>query len=141
MRIKFFGINKSSVIAGLLIVAVGMLATYLKVTDENLWKVYMLVQQKFGVNYRNRELDEKFRNNEKLLDFLVTTEVDSALEKYNQLPGNEPQVKIPKPIYSEKPVDVTVCYTEACKTLGGEMRLCAPWAKDCPAKDSVLEVN
>jgi hypothetical protein len=131
MRVKFFGINRSSVIAGLLIVAVGMLATYLKVTDENLWKVYMLVQQKFGVNYRNRELDEKFRNNEKLLDFIVTTEVDNALEKYNQLPENKNQTKLPKPIYSEKSVDVAVCYTEECKTLGGEMRLCAPWVKDC----------
>jgi hypothetical protein len=131
MRIKFFGINKSSVIAGLLIVAVGMLATYLKIENEHLWKLYMLVQQKFGDNYRNRELDEKFRNNEKLLNFIVTTEIDSALKKYNQLPGNESQVKLPKPIYSEKPVNLAICYTEECKALGGEMRLCAPWVKDC----------
>ena len=129
MRIKFFGINKSSVIAGLLIVAVGMLATYLKVDDENIWKLYMLVQQRFGVNYHNQELDEKFRNNEKLLDFLVTTEVDSALDKYNQQLEN--QIQVPKPIYIEKPVDNKLCYTDACKALGGEMRLCAPWVKDC----------
>ena len=131
MRIKFFGINKSSVIAGLLIVAVGMFATYLKIENEHLWKLYMLVQQKFGVNYRNRELDEKFRNNEKLLNFIVATEVNNALEKYNQLPGNESQIKLPKPIYSEKSVDVAICYTEECKALGGEIRLCAPWVKDC----------
>jgi hypothetical protein len=131
VRIKFFGINKSSVIAGLLIVAVGMFATYLKIENEHLWKLYMLVQQKFGVNYRNRELDEKFRNNEKLLNFIVATEVNNALEKYNQLPGNESQIKLPKPIYSEKSVDVAICYTEECKALGGEIRLCAPWVKDC----------
>ena len=108
-----------------------MFATYLKIENEHLWKLYMLVQQKFGVNYRNRELDEKFRSNEKLLDFLVTTEVDSALEKYNQLPGNKIQAALPKPIYSEKPVNVAICYTEECKALGGEMRLCAPWVKNC----------
>jgi hypothetical protein len=131
VRIKFFGIDKSSVIAGLLIVVVGMLATYLKIENEHLWKLYMLVQQKFGDNYRNRELDEKFRNNKKLLDFIVTTEVDNALEKYNQVPENKSQTKLPKPIYSEKFVDVAVCYTEECKALGGEIRLCAPWVKDC----------
>jgi len=131
VRIKFFGIDKNSVIAGLLIVAVGMLATYLKIENEHLWKLYMLVQQKFGDNYRNRELDEKFRNNKKLLDFIVATEVNNALEKYNQLPGNESQIKLPKPIYSEKSVDVAICYTEECKALGGEIRLCAPWVKDC----------
>ena len=91
----------------------------------------MLVQQKFGDNYRNRELDEKFRNNKKLLDFIVTTEVDNALEKYNQVPENKSQIKLPKPVYSEESVDVAVCYTEECKALGGEMRLCAPWVKNC----------
>jgi hypothetical protein len=36
-----------------------------------------------------------------------------------------------QPKYIEKPVDDSVCYTEECKLLGGEMRLCAPWVDDC----------
>jgi hypothetical protein len=35
------------------------------------------------------------------------------------------------PKYLEKPVDESVCYTEECKSLGGEMRICAPWVDDC----------
>jgi hypothetical protein len=30
-----------------------------------------------------------------------------------------------------KPVDESVCYTDECKKLGGEMRLCAPWVSEC----------
>jgi len=26
-----------------------------------------------------------------------------------------------------------VCYTDECKALGGEIRLCAPWVDNCPS--------
>ena len=48
----------------------------------------------------------------------------------NRKTGEKP-VEIPAPIFSEKPVDESVCYTEECKSLGGEMRLCAPWVSGC----------
>lgn len=34
--------------------------------------------------------------------------------------------------YVEYPIDKSVCYTDECKKLGGEMRICAPWIDSCP---------
>ena len=34
--------------------------------------------------------------------------------------------------YIEYPIDKSVCYTDECKKLGGEMRICAPWVDSCP---------
>ena len=36
-----------------------------------------------------------------------------------------------QPKYLEKSIDNSICYTEECKALGGEMRICAPWADRC----------
>ena len=57
--------------------------------------------------------------------------VGDAIEKYKKETGWKP-VEIIPPRYSEKPIDTTVCYTDDCKSLGGEMRLCAPWLDTCP---------
>ena len=56
--------------------------------------------------------------------------VDAALEEYEKQTGGK-VVKIPAPIYSEKPIDTSVCFTDECKSLGGEMRLCSPWVDGC----------
>ena len=34
--------------------------------------------------------------------------------------------------YIEYSIDKSVCYTDECKKLGGEIRLCAPWVDSCP---------
>ena len=134
MKLSLFGLqlNKKAVIAGLILFAVGLISSHLKINDDTFWKLYAIIQRQLGSNQQNNELNKKFKNDEKLLKFFITAEVDKALNDYNQQPGNQEQVKLPKPIYSEKLVDTAVCYTEACKSLGGELRLCATWVEDCP---------
>jgi hypothetical protein len=65
------------------------------------------------------------------LNTRVKGDVDDAIEKYKRQTGWK-ATEIPKGIYSEKSVDSGVCYTEECRTLGGEMRICSPWVYDCP---------
>ena len=132
MKINLFGINKSSVIAVLIACAIGLLSLYLKVNKDSLWKLYIQLQEQLNPKYHNEELDKKFRGDEKLLNFLVTTTVDKALDNYNQQIRYDGKVRLPKPTYTEKSVDTAVCYTNDCKSLGGEMRLCAPWVANCP---------
>ena len=36
--------------------------------------------------------------------------------------------------YVEYPIDKSVCYTDECKKLGGEIRICAPWVDSCPVQ-------
>jgi len=43
--------------------------------------------------------------------------------------SNPPRVPLPRLI--EKALDTSKCYTEECKKLGGEMRLCSPWVDGC----------
>ena len=139
MKLNIFGfeINKKAVIAGLILFTVGIISSCLKINNDIFWRVYSQIQSQLGNNYQNNEINRKFKNNEKLLGFFITAEVDKALTNYNQQAGNEGKVSLPKPIYSEKPVDTSVCYTEDCKTLGGEMRLCAPWVEDCPKNNGI----
>jgi hypothetical protein len=139
VKTKLFGfeLNKKAVIAGLILFTVGIISSCLKINDDTFWKLYAIIQRQLGSNQQNNELNKKFKNDEKLLKFFITAEVDKALNTYNQQPGNQERVKLPKPIYSEKPVNTAVCYTEACKSLGGEMRLCAPWVEDCPKNNGI----
>ena len=139
MKTKLFGfeLNKKAVIAGLILFTVGIISSCLKVNNDVFWRLYAVIQGQLGSSYQNNEINKKFKNDEKLLKFFITAEVDKALNDYNQQPENQERVKLPKPIYSEKPADTTVCYTDACKSLGGEMRLCAPWVEDCPKNNGI----
>jgi hypothetical protein len=50
------------------------------------------------------------------------------------LTGDTGEVRIPLPRLIEAPLDTSKCYTEECRKLGGEMRLCAPFVEgldDC----------
>jgi hypothetical protein len=137
LKLNLFGINKNSVIAVLIACAISLLSLYLKVNKDSLWKLYIQLQEQLNPKYHNEELDKKFRGDEKLLNFLVTTTVDKALDNYNQQIGYDGKVRLSKPTYTEKPVDTSVCYTDDCKSLGGEMRLCAPWVADCPKNNGI----
>lgn len=53
----------------------------------------------------------------------VTPEYDRIISDYNRKY---------KQRYSEKPIDTSVCYTDDCKALGGEMRIHSSWVDDCP---------
>ena len=66
------------------------------------------------------------------LDRRIKRDVDAAITEYERLTGDDGSVRIPSPRYSETPVDASVCYTDECQALGGEIRLCAPWLDTCP---------
>jgi hypothetical protein len=83
------------------------------------------------------ELNEYIIKDDNLLKRRIDRDVDKAIRDYERLTGDDGTVKIPPPRYSEKPVDTDVCYTDECRSLGGEMRLCSPWALDCPPGDVV----
>jgi len=125
MKLNLFRISKSSAIAILVACTIGLLFLYLKIHKNSLQKPYTQFQDQLNSKYRNKELDKKF------LNFRVTTAVDKALTNYNRQMGYGEEIRLPKPTYAEKPVDTTACYTDECKSLGGEMRLCSPWSEGC----------
>jgi hypothetical protein len=61
----------------------------------------------------------------------VERDVDKAIREYEDLTrGTEPP-RVPLPRLIEKAPDKALCYSEECKKLGGEMRLCSPWLDTC----------
>jgi hypothetical protein len=61
----------------------------------------------------------------------VERDVDKAIREYEQLTRDSEPPRVPLPRLIEKDLDTSKCYTKECKSLGGEMRLCAPWKEDC----------
>jgi hypothetical protein len=99
--------------------------------DEKHW--YDLIDEIQRKYFPNTELNEYIIKDPKLLDNRVKRDVDKAIRnvtpEYDRIIREADQKYQPK--YLEKPVDNSVCYTDDCKSLGGEMRICAPWVQYC----------
>ena len=100
------------------------------IDEKHLYDLIDEIQRKY---FPNTELNEYIIKDPKLLDNRVKRDVDKAIAEYERLTGDDGRVRIPSPHYSEKPIDNSVCYTDECKALGGEIRLCAPWVDNCPS--------
>jgi hypothetical protein len=121
---------KFAVIGVVLTTLVGTLSTCTNTNDFHWYDLIDELQRKF---FPQSDLNEYIIKDPKLLDNRIKRDIDKAIAEYERLTGDDGSVKIPSPKYSEKPVDTSVCYTDECRSLGGEMRLCSPWVKDCPS--------
>jgi hypothetical protein len=61
----------------------------------------------------------------------VERDVDRAIREYEDLTRDSDPSRIPLSRFIEKPIDTSICYSEECKKLGGEMRICSPWVDTC----------
>jgi hypothetical protein len=126
--------NKKQVInfAIIGVILTSLVGTLTKCTgiDEIHW--YDLIDEIQRKHFPNSQLNDYIIKDPQLLDRRVKRDVDKAIADYERLTGDDGRVRIPPPRYSEKPVDTSMCYTDDCKALGGEIRLCAPWVPDCP---------
>ena len=61
----------------------------------------------------------------------VERDVDKAIREYEDLTRDSEPPRVPLPRLIEKAPDKALCYSEECKKLGGEMRLCSPWVDNC----------
>ena len=99
--------------------------------NEKHW--YDLIDEIQRKYFPNTELNEYIIKDSKLLDNRVKRDVDKVIRnvtpEYDRIIREADQKYQPK--YLEKPIDESLCYTDECKSLGGEMRICAPWVKDC----------
>lgn len=121
---------KGFFIGSIVIIIIASLSGWMNINEKDLWKIYHLLIERLNLKQEIPEIID----NQKRIDAKVELEVDRALEEYKRLTGDYGDVRIPSPIYSEKPIDENVCYTDECKSLGGEMRLCSPWIEDCVNK-------
>jgi hypothetical protein len=98
------------------------------ISENKIWDLFDEIQRR---HFPQTILNDFIIKDPEKLDRRIKRDVDRAIEDYWRQTGEKP-AEVPAPIFSEKPVDSSVCYTEECKSLGGEMRLCAPWIENCP---------
>ena len=115
---------KSVIFGSIVVLIIVTLSGWLKINEKELWKIYTLMLRQFGLNY---ELPRKE------LEARIELEIDSAIEnvrpEYDRIIAEADIIY--KHRYIEEKNDESVCYTEECKSLGGEMRICAPWVSGC----------
>jgi hypothetical protein len=113
------------------IVLSGIVATLSQCTgapQERLWDLLDEVQR---VLFPGTVINDVLLQDPGVVDRRVHRDVDRAIAEYERLTrGTEPS-RIPLPRLIEKSLDTSKCYTEECKKLGGEMRLCSPWIDTC----------
>ena len=133
-KINLFGISKGSIIVAVIVSLILAVALFLKIDQEHIWKLLIDFQKETKINL-GEDLNKKIISDPKLLDYKVKRDVDQAITDYQRLIGDDGVARVSPPRYSERPVDTSVCYTDECKSLGGEMRLCASWVPDCPPEN------
>jgi hypothetical protein len=120
-------IKQYAVVAIILSSIIGILSQCTHIPTNKLWDLLDEIQRKY---FPQTIINDFIILDPEKLDRRVKRDVDRAVDDYWRQTGEKP-VEIPAPILSEKPVDESVCYSEECKKLGGEMRICAPWIESC----------
>jgi hypothetical protein len=122
------------------VVLVGLVATLSQcsgVPSERLWDLLDEVQRRF---FPQTIINDVLLKDPGVVDRRVKRDVDKAIHEYERLTGGSGTPRIPLPRLIEKSPNKALCYSEECKKLGGEMRLCAPWISDCiDTKESVTD--
>jgi len=109
----------------------GIVATLSQCTgapSERLWDLLDEVQRTM---FPQTIINDVIRQDSNLIKRRVERDVDEAIREYERLTGDDGTSRIPLSRLIEKSLDTSKCYTEECKKLGGEMRLCSPWVNGC----------
>ena len=113
------------------IVLSGIVATLSQCTgapQERLWDLLDEVQR---VLFPGTIINDVLLQDPSVVDRRVERDVDKAIRDYERLTRDSNPPRVPLPRLIEKALDTSKCYTEECKKLGGEMRLCSPWLDSC----------
>ena len=98
------------------------------VSERTLWDLLDEAQRTL---FPQTIINDVLNENPEVLDRRIKRDVDRAIRDYEYLTKDSEPSRIPLPRLIERPLDTSKCYTEECKKLGGEMRLCSPWVDTC----------
>ena len=113
------------------IVLSGIVATLSQcsgVPQERLWDLLDEVQRTL---FPQTIINDVLLQDPGVVESRAERDVDKAIREYEALTKDSEPPRVPLPRLIEKSPDEALCYTEECKKLGGEMRLCAPWLDNC----------
>jgi hypothetical protein len=99
------------------------------VSQKTLWDLLDEAQRTL---FPQTIINDVLKENPEVLDRRIKRDVDRAIRDYEDLTKDSEPSRIPLPRLIERAPDEALCYSDECKALGGEMRLCAPWLDTCP---------
>jgi hypothetical protein len=120
------------IISAILSAIVATLSQCTGVSPERLWDLLDEVQREF---FPQTIINDVLLQDPGVVDRRVERDVDKAIREYEALTRDTDPPRVPLPRLIEKAPDEALCYSEDCKKLGGEMRLCAPWVDSCKEED------
>ena len=135
MKFDFqFGKKKSSIfryaIIGVILTSIVTgISQCTHIPEEQIYDTVDQIQRKIP----GKPLNDLIINDPILLDRRIKGDVNRAIDavnpEYNRIISEYDKKYEQR--YVEYPIDKSVCYTDECKKLGGEIRICAPWVADC----------
>ncbi len=125
------GIKEYAIIGVVLSAVIGTLSQCTGVSEDGLWDLLDEIQRKY---FPQTMLNEFILKDPAKLERRIKRDVDHAIDDYIRKSGLK-ESGVDKPRFIDSAIDPTVCYTKECQSLGGEMRLCAPWIPDCKKDD------
>jgi hypothetical protein len=136
MKFDFqFGKKKSSIfryaIIGVILTSVVTgISQCTHIPEEKIYDIVDQIQRKIP----GKPLNDWIITDPILLDRRIKGDLNRAIDavnpKYNRIISEYDKKYEQR--YIEYPIDNSVCYTDECKKLGGEIRICAPWVDSCP---------
>jgi hypothetical protein len=120
------------IISAVLSAIVATLSQCTGAPQERLWDLLDEVQRRF---FPQTIINDVLLQDPGVVDRRVKRDVDKAIAEYERLTRDSEPPRVPLPRLIEKALDTSKCYTEECKKLGGEMRLCSPWVDTCKEED------
>jgi len=113
------------------IVLSGIVATLSQctgVSQKTLWDLLDEVQRTL---FPQTIINDVLLKDPAVVESRVKRDVDRAIREYEDLTKDSEPPRVPWPRLIEKAPDEALCYSEECKKLGGEMRICSPWLDTC----------
>jgi hypothetical protein len=101
------------------------------VSERTLWDLLDEAQRTL---FPQTIINDIFLQDPGIIGRRVERDVDRAIREYEDLTRDSEPPRVPLSRFIEKPIDTSICYSEECKKLGGEMRICSPWLDTCKEK-------
>jgi len=122
-------IKKYAIVGIVLSSMIAVLSQCSGIKQDSIWDLLDEVQRRY---FPQTIFNDFIIKDPEKLDRRVHRDVDRAIDnvtpEYNRIIAEAD--KKYKPKYSEKAIDETLCYTDDCKALGGEIRIHASWVDD-----------
>jgi len=132
-------IKQYAIIGIILTTVITSVSQCTNIDEKVLWDLVDEVQRRH--NPQGPVNDFILKDPEKLQRRIIR-DVDRAIEKvtpeYDRIIKKENQKYLPR--YIEEKNNDETCYTDECRSLGGPVRMCAPWYSGCPTDTGNLTV-